>query len=123
MGLSPTERILNKVECCGSDPRSAKDLIERKPMATTQPRYSKEEFARRGSEMYEKDIQPKLKAADMGKFAAIDIESGEFAIDADELRACDKLRKRVADAQIWTVRIGYRTAHRFGGRMERRETS
>jgi len=33
-------------------------------------------------------VRPKLKADDVGRFAAIDIESGEFAIDADELKAC-----------------------------------
>ena len=27
-----------------------------------------------------------------------DIESGEFAVDADELKACHKLRKRIPDA-------------------------
>jgi hypothetical protein len=88
-------------------------------MATTKPRYSKEEFARRGDAIYEKDVRPKLKADDVGKFTAIDIESGEFALDADELRACNKLRKRIPDAQIWMVRVGYRYVHRFGGRDDR----
>jgi len=88
-------------------------------MAATRRRYSKEEFARRGDAIYEKDVRPKLKADDVGKFAAIDIESGEFALDADELRACNKLRRRIPDAQIWMVRVGYRYVHRFGGRDER----
>jgi hypothetical protein len=91
-------------------------------MASTEPRYSKEEFERRGDALLEKDIRPQLKAADDGKFLAIDIETGEFAIDADELKACHKLRKRIPDAQIWMVRIGYRVVHRFGGRDERWET-
>ena len=83
-------------------------------MGTTQRRYSKEEFARRGDAIYEKGVRPQLKAQDHGKFAAIDIESGEYAIDADELKACQKLRKRMPDAQIWMVRVGYRTVHRIG---------
>ena len=91
-------------------------------MAATKRRHSKEEFARRGDAIYEKDVRPQLKADDEGKFAAIDIESGEFAIDADELKACHKLRKRIPDAQIWMVRVGYRYVHRFGGRDERWET-
>ena len=90
-------------------------------MATTEPRYSKEEFARRGDAIYEKEVRPQLKAGDEGKFAAIDIESGEFAIDADELKAGNKLRKRIPDAQICIVRVGSRSVHRIGGR-ERRET-
>src|SRR6266404_9225838 len=85
-------------------------------MALPKPRHSKEEFARRGDAIYLKEVRPKLKADDVGKFAAIDIESGEFAIDADELKACHKLRKRIADAQIWMVRVGSRSVHRIGGR-------
>lgn len=91
-------------------------------MASTKRRYSKEEFARRGDAIYEEEVRPQLKAGDDGKFAAIDIESGEFAIDADELKACHKLRRRIPDAQIWMVRVGYRFVHRFGGRDERWET-
>lgn len=91
-------------------------------MATTKRRYSKEEFARRGDAIYENDVRPQLKADDEGTFAAIDIESGMYAIDADELKACDKLRARIPDAQIWMVRVGYRSVHRFGGRNDRWET-
>ena len=88
-------------------------------MAATERRYSKEVFARRGDANYEKEVRPQLRAADDGKFAAIDIESGEFAIDADELKAGNKLRKRIPEAQIWMVRVGYRSVHRIGGRVRR----
>ena len=91
-------------------------------MATTKRRYSKEQFARRGDAIYEKDVRPQLKTSDVGKFAAIDIESGTYEIDADELKACRKLRARIPDAQIWMVRVGFRSVHRFGGREERRES-
>jgi hypothetical protein len=89
-------------------------------MANTQRRYRKEEFARRGDALYEKEVRPQLQARDEGKFAAIDIETGEFAIDADELKACHKLRKRLPDAQIWMVRVGSPYVHRIGG-QERRD--
>ena len=83
-------------------------------MASVKRRYSKEEFARRGDAIYEKAVRPQLKASDQGKFAAIDIDSGEFAISADELKACHKLRKRIPDAQIWMVRVGSPYVHRIG---------
>jgi hypothetical protein len=86
-------------------------------MAGTTRRYRKEEIARRGDAIYEAKVRPQLNADDEGKFAAIDIESGEFALDSDELRAGDKLRKRIPDAQIWMVRVGSRTVHRIGGRV------
>jgi hypothetical protein len=90
-------------------------------MGSVKRRYSKEEFASRGDAIYEQEVHPQLKAGDEGRFAAIDIESGEFATDADELKAGNKLRKRIPDAQIWMVRVGHRSVHRIGGR-ERRET-
>jgi hypothetical protein len=88
-------------------------------MANTQRRYRKEEFARRGDALYEKKVRPHVKARDNGQFAAIDIETGEFAIDADELKACRKLRQRLPDAQIWMVRVGSPYVHRIGGREQR----
>ena len=88
-------------------------------MGSTKRRYSKEEFARRGDAIYEKDVRPQLKIADEGKFVAIDIESGTYEMDVDELQACDKLSARIPDAQIWLVRVGSRYVHRFGGRETR----
>jgi hypothetical protein len=89
-------------------------------MAATGRRYSKEEFARRGDAIYENDVASQLKTGDEGKFAAIDIESGTYEIDVDELAACDKLSARIPAAQIWLVRVGSRFLHRFGGREKRR---
>lgn len=88
-------------------------------MAATQRRYPKEEFARRGDAMYEAQVRPHLQTEDEGKFAAIDIESGAFEIDKEEMKAGDKLRARLPDAQIWMVRIGSRYVHRFGGHQRR----
>ena len=86
-------------------------------MGFVKRRYSKEEFARRGDALYEKDVLPRLGIDDEGKFAAIDIESGLYEIDEDEWEAGDKLRARVPEAQIWIVRVGSRSVHRFGGRQ------
>jgi hypothetical protein len=90
-------------------------------MTPTKRRYSREEFARRGDAIYERDILPKLAAKDVGKFLAIDIETGEHEIAADELKAGDKLLARLPDAQIWMVRSGYASTHSFGGRQKRQE--
>jgi hypothetical protein len=84
-------------------------------MASTRRRYSKEEFARRGDAIYENEIRPHLKAEDESKFVAIDIETGAYEMGKDELQACDRLRARVPDAQIWLKQIGSPYLHRFGG--------
>jgi hypothetical protein len=88
-------------------------------MASTHRRYSKEEFARRGDAIYEKDIRPNLKAEEDGKFIAIDIETGAYELGTDELEACDRLRARLPGAQVWLKQVGSPYLHRFGGRGPR----
>jgi hypothetical protein len=80
----------------------------------TKRRYHKEEFARRGDAMYEAVVRPHLKPSDKGKFVAIDIESGQYEIDAKEDAACDRLHARIPGAQVWMLRVGYRVVRRFG---------
>ena len=84
-------------------------------MARSQPKYSKEEFARRGDEIYLRDILPNIKKGDEGKFVVIDIETGAYEIDADELTASNRLLARHPNAQIWLARVGSRYARYFGG--------
>lgn len=85
-------------------------------MAMQQPRYSKEEFARRGNELYERQIRPQIQEGNEGKVVAIDIETGLFEIAEDTLTASDRLLTRCPEAQTWFVRIGHRALHRFGPR-------
>jgi len=84
-----------------------------------QPRYSKEEFARRGDEIYER-VRPMLEDGNEGRFVAINIETGAYEVDPDELAASDRLLGRIPNAQIWLRRIGSRYAHRFGSFRSRR---
>ena len=83
-------------------------------MDSTQPRYSKEEFARRGEEIFERDIRPQLKKARRSHFVVIDIETGAFEVDESELAASNRLLARQPNAQIWLRRVGSRFARRFG---------
>ncbi len=79
-----------------------------------QPRYSKEEFARRGDEMYERVVRPQLNDSDKGKFVALDIETGEYEIDSKDISASHRLRMRLPNAQVWLLRVGYGAAYHFG---------
>jgi hypothetical protein len=88
-------------------------------MAVRQPRYSKEEFARRGDEIYESQVRSQVEEGNNGRIVAIDIETGDFEVDKSEVVACDRLEARHPDAQIWIVRIGSRHVRRFGGRTRR----
>jgi hypothetical protein len=85
-------------------------------MTVRQPRYSKEEFARRGHEIYESQVRSEVEAVHHGRIVAIDIESGAFEVSDDSLTAAKQLLARCPDAQIFGIRIGHRAVHRFGFR-------
>lgn len=88
-------------------------------MTVHQRRYPKEEFARRGNAIYERDIRPLVEVDNRGKYIAIDIETGAWEMDASEIAAGNRLRQRVPDAQTWMTRVGYGYIRRFGAGRER----
>ena len=89
-------------------------------MIVRQPRYSKEEFARRGDKIYESQVRSQVEEGNHGKIVAIDIETGAFEVADEILTATDRLYERLPDAQPWIVRIGHRAVHRFGARSLRK---
>jgi hypothetical protein len=89
-------------------------------MVVRQPRYSKEEFARRGNEIYETQVRHQVEECNHGKIVAIDIETGAFEVADDTITATDSLYKCIPDAQPWVIRIGHRTVYRFGSRSLRK---
>ncbi len=86
-------------------------------MAMT-PQYDSDEIARRGDEIYERVVAPRLAADDAGKFVLIDIQNGEYEMDWDEIAASDRLLARCPDAQVWMRQAGTRFARRFGPRFK-----
>ena len=53
---------------------------------TRSSRYTNEELARLGDEIYERDIAPKMGPEDQWKVVVIEVESGDYEIDKDEDR-------------------------------------
>jgi hypothetical protein len=88
-------------------------------MAVRQPRYSKEEFARRGDEIYETQVRSQVEEGNHGRIVAIDIETGAFEVADDLLTASKHLTARLPDAQTWFVRIGHPAVDHFGARSLR----
>lgn len=85
-------------------------------MAVRQPRYSKEEFANRGNEIYESQVHQQVEEGNEGKIVALDIETGAFEVADTPIAAVDRLYERYPDAQPWVIRIGHRAVYRFGSR-------
>jgi hypothetical protein len=85
-------------------------------MLVRQPRYSKEEFARRGDEIYQSQIRSQVEEGNSGKIVAIDIETGAFELAEDIVTASERLLTRYPDAQTWFIRIGHQAVYHFGAR-------
>ena len=85
-------------------------------MITETGKLPREEVARRGDEIYETCIGPNVTDEDLGHYVVIDVESGDYEIDRNELAASDRLRARHPNAQSWLRRVGSRYARHFGAR-------
>ena len=84
-------------------------------MGTPRPHYSREKFARRGDDVYDRVVAPRLREEDLGKFVLMDIDSEDYEIERDEIAASDRLLARRPEARVWFTQAGSRYAHRFGG--------
>ena len=77
--------------------------------------YTAEEVAARGEALYEQRIRLYVEATHQGNFVVIDIETGDYEIDADDLAATKRALAKRPDAVLYGLRIGYPTAYRLGG--------
>ena len=81
--------------------------------------YKTGEVSDLGEAIYEEKIKHLVEPTEKGKFIVIDVESGDYEIDAQILPAFDRLRERRPQAVSYAGRIGYRAAYSLGGRIER----
>ena len=82
-------------------------------------RYSPQEVESRGEEIYENRIRAQVEGGNKGKFVVIDIETGQFEIDEDDLQATRRLLAKQPDAVLYGLRIGYPSAYTLGGHIAR----
>jgi hypothetical protein len=76
-------------------------------------RYTPREIIERGQQRYERDIRAKVEVH-QGKMLALDIDSGEYALGDDSIMALDRLKAKVPEAPAYLLRVGFRSAVRFG---------
>jgi hypothetical protein len=79
---------------------------------------SVERIVPRGREIYEHRVRPELGQEDEGAFVVIDVESGDYAIAADEDEAFARVEARHQGAVFYFSRVGPGgesvPAHRIG---------
>ena len=91
---------------------------------TAPDRSQREETARLGREIYQRDILPLVEADHFGEYVAIDVDSGDYTIADTTLAAVDRLRAQRPDAiNILCERVGFRALRSFGaGSLSLRRT-
>ena len=76
--------------------------------------YSPDEVAARGEAIYEQHLRASVEAQYRAKFLVLDIETGEYEIDTDDLAATKRALAKRPDAVLYGLRIGYPAAYRIG---------
>ncbi|MDE2887806.1 MAG: hypothetical protein OXR72_06295 [Gemmatimonadota bacterium] len=76
--------------------------------------YTAEEIESRGRAIYAEQIRDRLSTGHRGEFLVIDIVTGTYKIDADDLVATKQLLAMRPNAVIYGLRIGFPAAYRIG---------
>ena len=80
-------------------------------------KFISEVVAARGKEIYRQQIQNKVESEHRGKFLSVDIETGAYEIDTDDLTPTLRLLAKRPDAVIYSLRSGFKAAHRMGSKI------
>ncbi len=80
-------------------------------------KYSPEEVESRGEEIYERQIRQQVEGGNKGKFVVVDIETGEFEVDGDDLQATKRAMAKRPEAILYGLRIGFPTAYTMGAHI------
>ena len=84
------------------------------------PPTDREAFAQRGEAYYDRVLRSKLEPKHVGKYLVLDIETGDFEVDADEMAALTRAEAKHPDSFFYILRVGYTAAGGIGARPRRR---
>ncbi len=83
-------------------------------IAETQ-KLSAEEIARRGEAIYTERLRGVVETPEnMGKVLVLDVETGDYEIDASGIAANDRLQARRPDGLFYGVRVGFDVVESVG---------
>ena len=79
--------------------------------------YTPEEVSACGEKIYQERIRAKVEAEHQGEFLVVDIETGAYEIDRDDLLATKRAIAKRPQAVLYGLRIGHPAAYQLGGRF------
>ena len=68
------------------------------------------EIAQKAKAIYESSIRAKVEPEHIGKYLVIDVETGEWDMDADDYAASLRMFDKKPEGRRFAVRIGHRAA-------------
>jgi hypothetical protein len=74
-----------------------------------------DEIVRRGEAFYQESIRSEVESHHSGEYLVINVLTGEYEVDPDDLAASSRAKDRFKDAPLFTLRIGHSAAYRLGG--------
>jgi hypothetical protein len=69
---------------------------------------------RLGQQIFESRIESTLRPEDHGKFIAIDVDTGHYEMDRDQLAAGDRIHTLRTGARVFMMRVGHKGLEKFG---------
>ena len=87
-----------------------------------QMKYAPGEIVRRGKALYERELRAQLEPGNIGKYLALNVETGEWEMGEDHSETVLRARGRFPEAGIYGLRIGYKATESLGGGLRLIET-
>lgn len=75
---------------------------------------TKDEIARRGREIYERDIRAEVERKHDGEFLVVDVATGDYAVGEDDEEVFDRAEAKNPEGLFYLMRVGRPAAHRIG---------
>ena len=82
------------------------------------PKYSADEIVARGKAIYEQRLRAQMEPQNVGKFLVIDIETGDYEMDADDLTASLRAARAKPEGARFGMRIGSETSGTLGAAIK-----
>ena len=102
---------------------SKTDNVARNKHVQRQRKYDANETGDLGREIYVRDIRHKVEPELVGKYVAIDVVSGCWAVGESTMEARNRLGEMRPEAvDVWMEWIGYEAVYSIGGGTPRRTT-
>ena len=83
------------------------------------PRYTAAQIVQRGQALYDSEIGPQVEAENFGKVLVIDIETGDYELDTDDVAASHRLHAKHPGGALYAMRVGSPTLRGGWERIKR----